>query len=301
MFSPDDALEAIRLIGGAKPGYRGLHAKGVFCRGTFQAAPRASELSRARHLDGSQIPALIRFSNGAGGPTQRDDLPHIRGMAIKLSLPDGSMTDISAQSARLFTSSTPDGFIELLRAARPGLSVPLRLTRFALTHPEFRRALRRNGVVAKIPASYTTLEYHALHAFQWSDARGGNRFVRYHLVPETGERFLPPTALHTRGENFLTNELQERLAHKPVRFQLRVQIAGPGDATDDPSMPWSTDVSETIGTLEITSVDPTIERDGKPVVFDPMNLTDGIAPSSDPVLRFRSDAYSVSAARRSTT
>ena len=68
--SPDDAIDAIRGTGGARPGYRALHAKGILYRGTFTATAGAGRLSCAKHLDGSPVPALIRFSNGSGNPAQ---------------------------------------------------------------------------------------------------------------------------------------------------------------------------------------------------------------------------------------
>ncbi|EUA23235.1 catalase family protein [Mycobacterium xenopi 4042] len=40
---PDDAIEAIRGAGGARPGYRALHAKGTLYRGTFTATPEAPD------------------------------------------------------------------------------------------------------------------------------------------------------------------------------------------------------------------------------------------------------------------
>src|SRR5947209_8595653 len=113
MVTPDEAIEAIRGTGGAQPGCRALHAKGTLYRGRFTASPDAAALSRAPHLDGSAVPALFRFSNGAGNPAQRDGLPGVRGLAVKLTLPDGSTTDVSTQTARLFVSSTPEGFVDL--------------------------------------------------------------------------------------------------------------------------------------------------------------------------------------------
>jgi catalase len=62
---------------------------------------------------------LIRFSNGSGNPNQPDFLPQVRGMAVKFSLPDVSRTDISAQTARLFSSRTVEGFLEFVQAAKP--------------------------------------------------------------------------------------------------------------------------------------------------------------------------------------
>jgi catalase len=297
--TPDEAIEAIRGTGGARPGYRALHAKGTLYRGTFVATPEASRLSRAKHLDGSVVPALIRFSNGSGNPAQRDGLPQVRGMAVKFTLPDRSTTDVSAQTARLFTSSTPEGFVDLLRALRPGLSAPGRITKYIATHPRLLGALPVLLAANKVPASYATVEYHGLHAYRWVDAGGAARFVRYHLSPAAGESFLSLRAARSKDPDFLTDELNDRLASGPVRFHFRAQIAGPNDSTVDPSAAWhSTDIV-TVGTLEIVRPDNEREKGDDIVVFDPMRVTDGIEPSDDPVLRFRTHAYSASVKLRS--
>lgn len=292
--SADDAIEAIRETGGACPGYRALHAKGTLYGGTFTATPEAAGLSRAKHLDGSQIPALIRFSNGSGKPAQRDGSPGVRGMAVKFTLPDGKTTDVSTQTARLFVSSTPDGFVDLLRALRPGLTTPLRLAGYFATHPRLLAALPALGAAGRVPASYATAEYHGLHAFRWVGADGSARFVRYHLIPSAGERHLSPLAARGKGSDFLTEELAARLAAGPVRFDYRVQIAGPHDSTVDPSAAWANSETVSVGALDITGLDTEREHGDDIVVFDPMRVTDGIEPSEDPVLRFRTLAYSAS-------
>jgi catalase len=292
--SPDDAIEAIRGTGGAQPGCRALHAKGTLYRGTFTASPEAAGLSRAKHLDGSPVPALIRFSNGSGNPAQRDNAPGVRGMAVKFTLPDGSTTDVSTQTARLFVSSTPDGFVDLLKAMRPGLTTPLRMAAYFVTHPRLLGALPVLRDANKVPASYATIEYHGLHAFRWIGADGNARFVRYHLVPAAGEQYLSGSAIQGVGPDFLTDELNTRLTSGPARFDFRVQIAGPKDSTIDPSAPWQSTEMVTVGTLEITGLDTDREHGGDIVVFDPMRVTDGIEPSDDPVLRFRTLAYSAS-------
>src|SRR6516165_205454 len=223
MVTSDEAIEAIRGTGGAQPGCRALHAKGTLYRGTFTATAEASGLSRATHLDGSTVPALIRFSNGSGNPAQRDGLPGVRGMAVKFTLPDGSTTDVSTQTARLFVSSTPDGFVDLLKAMRPGVTTPLRMAKYLLTHPRLFGALPILRDANKVPASYATVEYHGLHAFRWVTADDSDTFVRYHLVPAVGEQ-PPGPAAKGKGPDFLTDELDARLANGPVRFDFRVQI-----------------------------------------------------------------------------
>jgi catalase len=292
--SPDEAIEAIRGTGGAQPGCRALHAKGTLYRGTFTATPEAAQLSRAKHLDGSTVPTLIRFSSGSGNPKQPDGAPGVRGMAVKFTLPDGSTTDVSTQTARLFVSSTPDGFVDLLKAMRPGLTTPLRMARYFVTHPRLFGALPVLRDANKVPASYATVEYHGLHAFRWIGSDGSARFVRYHLVPAAGEEYLSGSAAHSKGPDFLTDELSSRLATGPARFDFRVQIAGPTDSTVDPSASWQSTQILTVGTIEITGLDTQREHGDDIVVFDPMRVTDGIEPSDDPVLHFRTLAYSLS-------
>ena len=292
--TPDDAIAAIRDAGGACPGYRALHAKGTLYRGTFTATPEAAGLSRARHLDGSPVPALVRFSNGSGNPRQPDGAPGVRGLAVKFTLPDGKTTDVSAQTARLFAASGPEGFVTLLRALRPGPTMPARLARLLVTNPALLRALPVLAAAGKTPASYATIEYHGLHAFKWVAADGSARYVRYQLIPAAGVEHLPALAARKKDRDFLTGELNSRLAAAPVRFDFRVQIAGPDDSTVDPSAPWRSDDTVSVGTIEITGLDTEREHGGDIVVFDPMRVTDGIEPSEDPVLHFRTLAYSAS-------
>jgi len=299
VVTPDQAIDTIRETGGAQPGNRALHAKGKLYRGTFTATPEAAQLSRAAYLNGSPVPALIRFSNGSGNPKQPDNVPGVRGMAVKFTLPDGSTTDVSTQTAKLFPASTPDGFISLLHAMRPGRAAPLRLIGYIATHPRFLAALPVVREANKVPASYGTVAYHGLHAFRWVAADGSARFVRYHLLPAAGEQVVPPDAAKTKGADFLVEEFDQRLAAQPVRFDLQVQIAADGDSTVDPSKPWRSTQTVTVGTLEITGVDTEREHGSDIVVFDPMRVTDGIEPSDDPVLRFRTIAYSASVKLRS--
>jgi catalase len=145
-----------------------------------------------------------------------------------------------------------------------------------------------------VPASYATVAYHGLHAFRWIAADGTDRFVRYHLRPAAGEELLSPDVAKGKGADFLIDELDKRVAAQPVRFEYQVQIAAHGDSTVDPSKPWQSTQTVTVGTLEITGVETQREHGGDIVVFDPMRVTDGIEASDDPVLRFRTLAYSAS-------
>jgi len=82
-----------------------------------------------------------------------------------------------------------------------------------------------------------------------------------------------------------------------TRLALELQIAAPEDPVDDPSKRWPAQRERVrAGTLEVVAVDE--DTDENTLVFDPSRVTDGIEPSSDPVLQFRPRAYSESVSRR---
>jgi catalase len=298
VLTPKQAVDIINQRFGSH-GARSLHAKGTLLKGTFTATPAAAGFTRAGHMQGEPVDATVRFSNGSGEPDAPDYGPEVRGMAVKLYLPDGDRTDISAQTVPRFPVRTPDAFINLIRASAPGRGRLLRLPVFLATHPEVLPALRANAPALKPPVSYATARYYAIHAFKWIDAGGGERYVRYRWLPALGEHSLSADDARSRGRDYLQDDLRERLAAGPISFTLELQVAGPGDKVDDPTAVWP-DERERVnaGTLELTGLETGRETGGDVLVFDPNRVTDGIEASEDPILKFRSPAYSVSVERR---
>jgi catalase len=222
-------------------------------------------------------------------------------MATKLYLPDGeTRTDISAQTVPRFPVRTPDAFVNLIRASAPGPARLFRLPLFLATHPEALPALRANAPALKPPESYATARYYAVHAFKWIDGEGGTRYVRYRWLPEAGEHALTAGEARARGADYLQDDLRERLEKGPIRFTLELLIAAPGDKVDDPTSVWPEDEREKVsaGTLELSGLETGREQGGDVLVFDPNRVPDGIEPSDDPILKFRSPAYSASVERR---
>jgi catalase len=295
VISPERAVDGINDTFG-RHGARALHAKGTVCRGVFTATPEAGRLTRAAHMQGRPVETTVRLSNGSGDPGSPDYAPDVRGLATSFHLPDGSRTDISAQTSPRFPVRTPDAFIELVRANKPGLGRLWKMPLFLARHPEALRALPVDAPTLKPPESYAGRHYYAIHAYKWVDADGGERFVRYTWVPaEPGENLSAKEA-KSRGRDYLQQDLRDRLGRASIHFTLSVQIAADGDSVDDPTSVWP-DERETIsaGTLEVTGL-----HDGDDgLVFDPGRITDGIELSDDPILRFRPAAYSVSVERRS--
>jgi catalase len=299
VIGPKQAIDVINARFGRHPGARALHAKGTLCRGSFTATPEARRLTRAAHMQGEPVDATVRVSNGSGDPGSPDYAPDVRGMAAKFYLPDGSRTDISAQTVPRFPVRTPDAFINLIRANMPGRGRAWRMPLFLATHLDALPALRANAASLKPPASYASCAYYAVHAFKWLDADGGERWVRYAWRPAADEPALASEEARNRGRDYLQEDIAERLDRGPVRFTLEVTIAGEGDAIDDPTSVWPAERQKVdAGTLELTGLETGRESGGDVLVFDPMRLTDGIEPSADPILNYRPASYSASVERR---
>jgi catalase len=296
-------VDAMRKLAGPHPGVRPAHAKGVVCSGTFRAAADARRVSKAPHLQGHPVPAVIRFSNSNGNPDVHDGLPGVRAMSVKFQLVDGKSADILANSIEGFPVRTPDEFLAFLRAQLPdpatGQPVPDAVPRFLAGHPTAAAFVERL-MKKPVPASYAQASYHAEHAFLFTAADGTSRFGRYRWTPEAGEAYLSPEDAGKRSSNFLRDELASRLRNGSAAFRLLLQVAAANDPTDDVTALWPADRPQVeLGRLEIAAISPTGAADERQLVFDPTNLADGIALSADPILLARSAAYSVSYERRS--
>ncbi|MCC2636882.1 MAG: catalase [Moraxellaceae bacterium] len=288
-------IEALDTLFGVHPGCRPVHARGLVLAGEFTASPIAARLTRAAHMQGNPVAVIARFSGSSGYPGWPDYLPDARGLAVSFHLPEGERTDIVAATLPRFPVRKPEDFLSLVRALQPRPALLWRLPWFLLRHPGVLRSLPANALsLARPPASYVSLVYHAIHAFKWITPYGSERHVRYRWVPEQRLTISWRAAL-CAGAHYLEEELRERLHRGAVRMHLQLQVARPGDPVRDPSAPWpaSRDIV-TVGTLELRSL-----ADAPAVLsFDPLRLIDGIVASDDPVLRFRQEVYALAANRR---
>jgi catalase len=298
----EELVDAANAIYGVHPHTRALHAKGTWCEGTFTATPEAAALSRAPHLQGDPVPALIRFSSGSGKPDGHDAQREARGMAVKLRSAGGEEIDMLAVTTPAFIVRTPEEFLELLRLREPdpetGQPDMEKLGAFIGAHPESQTAIQAT-LNTEPPASFATLAYRSPHAFGLVAEDGKRTWVRYRWRPEAGEETIPDDEARDRGRDYLREELERRLTEAPVAFELLLQLAAEDDPLDDPTAVWPDDRELVVaGRLEVTRLVDDPEVGEHIEVFDPLRIVDGIEPSDDPVLHARRRAYSVSAYRR---
>lgn len=295
-------VDAINGIYGVHSGYRGVHAKGTLCSGTFTATDQAAKLTRAAHMQGEPVRTHVRFSNASGNPGTHDGSSDSRGMAVKFYLTDGTTTDISSVTIPVFVVRTPEDFLELTLARQPkpdtGEIDMEKIGAFLQAHPEAVPAIEA-AMSASPPVSYVQCSYFAVHAFKFVGDDGGSRWIRYRWEPEAGEAWLDRDEAKKRDPGYLTKELEERFARGPGAFQLWAQIAVDGDPLDDPTAAWPEDREKVeLGRLEIADLASDRERGDDVLVFDPTRVPDGIELSEDRILHARPHAYEESVYRR---
>ena len=102
-----------------------------------------------------------------------------------------------------------------------------------------------------------------------------------------------------RSKNYLFDDLIAQVHRQPLRWRLIVIVGIAGDPTKDPSIGWPADREQVdVGTLTLDRVEAEESSAATDIVFDPLTLPAGMAPSDDPILRVRSPVYSESHARR---
>ena len=291
----------VQLDGGIHTGFRFMHAKGIVVSGSFTPTPQAKSLSRAAHFTGPAVPVTVRFSNASGVPTNRDNDPGSgpRGIAIRFNLPGGGFTDIVSISHNGFVVGTGDDFLAFLKAVAasgPDAPHPNPIESFMGSHP---RAAKFAKEVRVVPRSYATAAYFGNNALVFVDQNGKRQPVRYQIIPVAGVSNLDSAAAARAGENYLQEEIQRRLTHRPVEFRLFAQLPQAGDPTNDGSIVWPADRKRVLlGTIRLTKVEPNQEELQRSLTFNPTFLTSGIELSDDPILPLRSAVYALSVAHR---
>ena len=285
-------MDVLDRYGGALPSFRRAHARGVGVRGHFTATPEVAALTTAEHMQGDRIETVLRLSNSSTSP-HSGDRKTVLGMGVRFELPSGGHSAWAALTIERAPFRVPDDFIGLTRAtARTKRGGPnlVRVLAHAVTHlpsvPGLLAVLRQQTA-----QSFARSRFNGLHAYYLVDAEGRRRAFRYRWVPSEEPGTLTPEQDRAYPPQFLISELRQRLRKGPVSWQLVLQMAEPGDPTDDITKQWPEDRPQILaGMLVVDRLheDPVLVDD---LMFDPTAVPPGIELSDDPVLHFRSEAY----------
>jgi len=301
----EQTVDAVNGVFGVYPGVRAVHAKGIVLEGKFTPSASAAAVSKAAHLQKKKatIPVTVRFSDNPGVPTIPDTEPGAgpRGMAVKFHLPDKSVTDIVAHSFNGFPVTTGAEVRDLflaIAASKPDSPKPTALDTFLSTHPATKAFVE---APKPAPVSFGTLAYFGVNSFKFTNAKGTATFGRYQLQPVGGVKVLTSEQVSKKGPDYLSEEIRDRVRRGPVKFKLLLQVAGPDDKIDDPSIAWPDSRKKVeLGSILITKAVKDSHAAEKQLLFMPGALVPGIE-AADPMIADRSAAYIVSLSRRAKT
>ena len=243
----------------------------------------------------------VRFSNSTGLPLIPDNDPNAnpRGIAIRFHLAEQVHTDIIGHLTDGFPTRTGEAFLEFQRAlalSDPSKPSPSPIEVYLGTHP---KALAFVQTPKPVPSSFARESYFGVTAMRFTNEDGLSHFGRYRIVPEAGNDHLSDAAVAVSSENFLFEELMERVSSGPIGFRVLVQLAGSEDIVDDATVHWPEDRPLTdLGRIVLTAPVSDSGPSQKQIIFDPIPRVDGIDPSEDPHLELRSAIYLLSGRRR---
>jgi catalase len=265
--------------------------------GRFSPAHSARSLSSAVFFWCKDVKVLARFSAFTGIPSISDGAPEAspRGLALKFRLPqDTDHLDIVAHSFDGFPTRTAAEFRQLLVAigvSGGDAAAPTALDRFLAAHPAAKTFFTTQQAP---PVSYATLSYFGVNAFRFTNSQGVHSHVRYRFVPRFGEQYLDAASVRAKSPDYLSEEMRERCAREPILFDWMVQVAGPGDVIDDPSVSWpQTRALHVLGSISLTQVVSDMAEADRKTLFLPANLPHGIA-AADPMSELCNAAYPLS-------
>lgn len=300
--SADQVVSALEGTFGVTPGARRNHTKGTCAAGQFVGTRVAAAYSRSSLFSGRPVPVVARFSLAGGNPQAPDTAKTARGMALEFRLPGGKLQHMTMLNTPLFGAAQPQTFLDMIVAAKPdpatGKPDPDKLKAFQASHPD-NRAQAEFLAANNPPPSFANSAFFGIHTFKFVSRGNKVTLVRWRFVPQDGEKWLSDEALKSSPPNFLEPRLIERTRRGPVRWDMIVTVGKPGDPEDNPTLAWPRERQDfKAGTLTISAATPEKGAACEKINFDPLVMADGIEPTNDPILMFRSPAYALSFAKR---
>lgn len=300
--SGSDVANALEGNAGLHEGYRRAHAKGLCFSGYFEANGAGVAFSEASLFREGRYPVTGRFSMAGSNPFAADGRNVFHSMAFILKTPDGQEWRTGMDHAEIFPVADVASFIALQQATSPdpvtGKPDPDKVAAYMAAHPET-RAFGAYLNAAPLPDSFTNGPYYSINAFRFTNAEGETRFVRWSMQPEDPLVEIDKSTLPDLPQDAVFEKTLARLNEGPARWHMQLEIAEPGDVTDNPTVIWPAS-RQTVdaGTLVVTAAEPEETGACRDYTFDPTILPPGMAPSDDPILAARSSAYLASFTRR---
>jgi len=302
--TPDRVVTAIEKRFGVTPGQRRNHINGVCVAGSFTGDKAVQAYTTSPLFTGKPIPVIGRFSLAGGSLKIPDTARNPRGLALEFELPKNNIHHFTMLNVPVFGAATPSSFYDGVIANTPdpatGKPDPEKVSSYKASHPDAQALgeyLAKNNPVS----SYANSDFFSVHTFKFINKNNKTTLVKWRFIPHDGVKRLSDDELKATPTRFLDQDIMARTQAGPVRWNMVLVIGEPGDEQNNSTVYWPSNREEIkAGILTLSSA--SLQQGGacEKINFDPLVMAQGVAPSNDPVLLFRSPAYADSYAKRIT-
>ena len=290
-FDTEGGFAAFEQLFGVTEGKRRNHTKGFCVEGELTPVDAAIRTYSNSPLFTGASTVVARVSHKGGKPNPADDKYGLLGMAMEISTSDSDLHVIAMNTEHFFPVATSEAFIDLLRAKTEGAEAT---KAFAAKHPALKAYKAYHSALDKTLRPYEGTTYNSVNSFYLVNEAGEQTAMRFSFRPSGEEAIV----VDTHPDFFLEN-MQANIAGGGVSWDMVVTLANPDDVVADPSIQWTGDHTEIVA-ARFTASAAMAESDGQcdEINFDPMVLSEGFAPSEDPMLEVRSMIYALGVGQR---
>jgi catalase len=302
IVTPEHLMGKLEEIMGVNLGQRRNHAQGICVNGYFIGNASVQKYSNSPLFSGNKINVVGRFSLASPSLKTPDYSRASRGLALMFQLPEGKKQVFAMLDIPVFSEDTPqtayNNLIALALDPDTGEPDLKKIAANLKKHPP-PKALVDFDEEKNPVTSYVHSDFFSIHTFKFINQSGTETLVKWRFDPQNGVKRLSDEQLETMPSRFLNQELMSSLKAAPASWDMILVIGHPDDEQMNPTILWPKNRQEIkAGILTLTSASPQEEGECGNLNFDPLIMAEGIKPTDDPVLQFRSPAYLISYKKR---
>ena len=286
-----DTINSFEKLFGVTEGKRRNHTKGFCFSATLIPRDKAIREYSDSPLFTANATVIGRLSHKGGNRAAPDHKPADYGMGLSITAANGEQYRMSMNTLEFFPVATPEAFAELTRAQAEGKAA---VAAFKAKSPDLQRFKAYAAAHKKSLKPYEGSTYNSLNSFYLIKADGKKTAVRWSFVPtRTQEITLPPE------QDFFFENMRHNLQRHGVVWDMLITLANPADEIDNAAIKWEGEHRRIVAaSLKVDAISRDEAGPCEAINFDPLVLSTGFAPSNDPLLQARRNAYAVSFGRR---
>lgn len=286
-----DGINTFEKLFGVTEGKRRNHTKGFCFSATLSPKNQNIQQYSNSNLFTESAQVIGRLSHKGGKYLASDNKPGEYGMGLSITTASNENHLMSMNTLDFFPVATPEAFAELMRAKVAGSAA---VKAFKQGNKDLQRFKAHQATKTKALKPYEANTFNSVNSFYLVNDKGVKTAVRWSFVPQRQQELVVKPA-----QDFLFDNLQKNLTSHSVTWDMVITFANPEDDVDNAAIAWQGQHQQIVA-AELTIDAIQSEQAGKCdlINFDPLVLSTGFAPSADPLLQARRNAYAVSFGRR---